>query len=99
MKKILLIVICVLLISSVTAISNKDRIIELLTEYEEECLEWKYIENIHYERQCLRATYTGSTWMTIPECDSPYKNGIRQHRIVERIKTDKCLKWHLIRLA
>ena len=54
MRKEIIIGLCILfLISSVTAISNKDRILQLLNNYEEECLEYKYEEVIKYEWECL----------------------------------------------
>lgn len=109
-NKTIIIGLCILfLISSVTAISNKDRILQLLSNYEEECLEYKYIDKVYYIKECKHYTDYGTVWDS-GTCDSITgegyccKNaekvgylGVRIQRIVEKIKTNECIKWHLVR--
>ena len=99
MRKEIIIGLCILLlISSVTAISNKDRILQLLNNYEEECLEYEMVNIIEYEKQCLMHTDYGSKWEKC--CCGFDKESWRQTRLFKNSylnKTDKCVKWHLVR--
>ena len=92
------VILSILIISSVTAISNKDRIIELLTDYEEECIEYKYEDIVHYKLTCIYHTDYGFERRTclIDDWNDDWKLP-QQERIVEKIKTNECLKWHLVR--
>ena len=98
MKKGKLIFGSLILFLLIGIIEGKESLISL-AGYEEECLEYKYIEKVYYERTCLYYTFNGVVerrkCYEIPE-ESEYRKH-KQERIVEKVKTNECLKWHLVR--
>lgn len=103
----------VLLITSIMAISNKDKILLLLEDYEEECYEYK----IYYwnETYCT-SSWDNSDWKNVNEerpCCSKESAGIRilENGTEQKIYwcfgfpydkefwkyTNECAKYHLVR--
>ena len=78
-------------ITSVFAITNKDKILLLLEHYQEECYEYKWnYENI--SMQTCFMSFNNLCFDCKPECYW-YKNVTTQIFL----PTEKCIKYHLVR--
>ena len=97
MKNNILIGLLFLILLSGVLAFNKDNLVSL-AGYQEECLEYKYEDNVYYQKECKHYTDYGATWSICPNGDENLGYlGIRHQRIVEKVKTNECLKWHLVK--
>ena len=93
-KKILIGIVALLVITSVWAITNRDKILILLNDYEEECYVNETFVWYNYDVVC---NHWGNCNLSFPmQC------ACLGEEVIPRLNaktTEKCIKWHLVRVT